>query len=236
MCRRRRLIPDRPAPPDTKTPIFTLHSQRFTLCMETGAHMDWYPLYNSLRIAAISTAVVFFLGLLTAYYIARLPRLVKGALDVVLTLPLVLPPTVVGWLLLVLLGPNRPVGAWVLAHFGVRLVMTWWSAVFATVAVAFPLMYRTARGAFESFDQTLAEAGASPGPVQHLDLLAGADARVPPGHPGGDRAGLRPGPGGVRRHLHDRRLHAGADGHHLHHGLPALADRQRRRRPSGGCW
>ena len=120
--------------------------------------MDWYPLYNSLRIAAISTVAVFFLGILAAYYIAKLPRLVKGVLDVVLTLPLVLPPTVVGWLLLVLLGPNRPIGAWVQAHFGLRLVMTWWSAVFATVVVAFPLMYRTARGAFESFDHTLAEA------------------------------------------------------------------------------
>ena len=100
----------------------------------------------------------FFLGILAAYYIARLPRLVKGVLDVVLTLPLVLPPTVVGWLLLVLLGPNRPIGAWVLDHFGLKLVMTWWSAIFATVVVAFPLMYRTARGAFESFDHTLAEA------------------------------------------------------------------------------
>ena len=69
--------------------------------------MDWYPLYNSLRIAAISTVAVFFLGLLAAYYIAKLPRLVKGVLDVVLTLPLVLPPTVVGWLLLVLLGCVR---------------------------------------------------------------------------------------------------------------------------------
>jgi molybdate transport system permease protein len=121
--------------------------------------MDWYPLLNSLRIAAISTAAVFFLGLLAAYYIARLPRLVKGALDVVLTLPLVLPPTVVGWLLLVVLGPRRPLGAWVLDTFQVKLVMNWWSAVFATVAVSFPLMYRTARGAFESFDETLAEAG-----------------------------------------------------------------------------
>ena len=73
--------------------------------------MDWYPLYNSLRIAAISTVVVFFSGILAAYYIARLPRLVKGVLDVVLTLPLVLPPTVVGWLLLILLGPKRPLGA-----------------------------------------------------------------------------------------------------------------------------
>nr|WP_326184650.1 molybdate ABC transporter permease subunit [uncultured Oscillibacter sp.] len=121
--------------------------------------MDWYPLYNSLRIAAISTVAVFFLGLAAAYYIAKLPRLVKGVLDVVLTLPLVLPPTVVGWLLLVLLGPKRPLGLWVLDTFGVKLVMTWWSAIFATVVVAFPLMYRTARGAFESFDQNLADAG-----------------------------------------------------------------------------
>ena len=121
--------------------------------------MDWYPLYNSLRIAAISTAAVFFLGLLAAYYIAKLPRLVKGVLDVVLTLPLVLPPTVVGWLLLILLGPKRPLGLWAMETFGVKLVMTWWSAIFATVVVAFPLMYRTARGAFESFDQNLADAG-----------------------------------------------------------------------------
>ena len=74
--------------------------------------MDWFPLLNSLRIAAISTVIVFFLGLWSAYAIARLPRLIKGALDVVLTLPLVLPPTVVGWLLLVLLSPKRPLGAW----------------------------------------------------------------------------------------------------------------------------
>ena len=120
--------------------------------------MDWYPLFNSLRIAAISTVVIFFSGIAAAYYIAKLPRLAKGALDVVMTLPLVLPPTVVGYLLLRLLGPNRLVGAFLLEHLGVKMVMTWWSAVFATVVVAFPLMYRTARGAFESFDETLADA------------------------------------------------------------------------------
>ena len=148
--------------------------------------MDWDPLLNSLRIAAISTAAVFFLGIFSAYYIARLPRVVKGALDVVLTLPLVLPPTVVGWLLLVLLGPKRPLGAFVLETFGVRLVMTWWSAIFATVVVAFPLMYRTARGAFESFDSTLADAARTLGrsntwifwrvqmPVCRQGILAGA--------------------------------------------------------------
>ena len=121
--------------------------------------MDWYPLCNSLRIAAISTAAVFFLGILAAHWTAKLPPVLKGILDVALTLPMVLPPTVVGWLLLMLLGPKRPLGAWAQSLFGVRLVMTWWSAVFATAVVAFPLMYRTARGAFESFDQSLADAG-----------------------------------------------------------------------------
>ena len=121
--------------------------------------MDWYPLYNSLRIAAISTAVIFFLGIAAAYYIAKLPRLIKGVLDVVLTLPLVLPPTVVGYLLLRVLGPKRIIGMWALETFGVKLVMTWWSAIFATMVVIFPLMYRTVRSAFESFDETLSYAG-----------------------------------------------------------------------------
>lgn len=121
--------------------------------------MDWYPLLNSLRIAAISAVVVFFAGIAAAYYIAKLPRLVKGVLDVILTLPLVLPPTVVGYLLLRVFGPKRLIGAWVLETFGIRMVMTWWSAIFATVVVVFPLMYRTVRGAFEAFDETLAYAG-----------------------------------------------------------------------------
>ncbi len=119
--------------------------------------MDWFPLWNSLRVAAISTVLIFFLGIAAAYYIAKLPKLVKGVLDVVLTLPLVLPPTVVGYLLLRLLGPRRIIGAWALETFGARLVMVWWSAIFAAVVVAFPLMYRTARGAFESFDETLSQ-------------------------------------------------------------------------------
>ena len=121
--------------------------------------MDWYPLWNSLRIAAISTVIIFFLGVFAAYYIAKLPRLVKGVLDVVLTLPLVLPPTVVGYLLLRMLGPKRIIGAWVLKVFAFKMVMTWWSAIFATSVVIFPLMYRTVRGAFEAFDETLAYSG-----------------------------------------------------------------------------
>lgn len=125
--------------------------------------MDLFPLWNSLRIAALAAVLVFFLGIAAAYYVARAPRLVKGALDVLFTLPLVLPPTVVGYLLILLLGPNHALGAALLRLFGLRLLMRWWSAVFAVTVVVFPLMYRTARGAFESFDEDLAAAGRSLG-------------------------------------------------------------------------
>ena len=147
--------------------------------------MDWYPLWNSLRIAAISSVIVFFAGIAAAYYVARLPRALKGLLDVVLTLPLVLPPTVCGYFLLLLFGNRRPLGIF-LAQFGFKFVMTWYGGVLAAAVVAFPLMYRTARGAFESFDETLAYAGKTLGlsnsyifwrirmPVCRQGILAGA--------------------------------------------------------------
>ncbi len=118
--------------------------------------MDWFPLWNSIRISLISTVIIFFTGIFAAYYIARAPRVIKGILDVILTLPLVLPPTVAGYLLLKLLGPNHQPGRWLLSAFGLKFTMTWYAAVFAVTIVSFPLMYRAARGAFESFDQTLA--------------------------------------------------------------------------------
>jgi molybdate transport system permease protein len=120
--------------------------------------IDWYPLFNSLRIAAISCVLVFFTGIFFAYYAAKLPRAVKGVLDVILTLPMVLPPTVCGYFLLLIFGVKRPVGAFLL-QYGIKFVMTWYGGVLAAAVVAFPLMYRTARGAFESFDQNLAWSG-----------------------------------------------------------------------------
>lgn len=125
--------------------------------------MDWFPLINSLRIAGISTFIIFFVGICFAYYISKMPRLIKGILDVVLTLPLVLPPTVVGYLILRIFGPKRFLGAWFLSVFGIKMTMNWWSAILATTVVIFPLMYRTARGAFESFDETLAYSAQSLG-------------------------------------------------------------------------
>lgn len=120
--------------------------------------MDWYPLWNSLRIAAVSSVLVFFLGIFAAYYVAKLPRAVKGILDVIFTLPMVLPPTVCGYFLLLLFGVKRPIGL-LLSKLGMQVAMTWQGGILASAVVAFPLMYRTVRGAFESFDETLAYSG-----------------------------------------------------------------------------
>ncbi len=119
--------------------------------------MDLYPLYNSIRISLISTVVVFFVGIFAAHYISKVPKIIKAIFDVLLTLPLVLPPTVIGYLLIKLLGPNHFIGRIFVHYFDITLTMQWWSAIFATVVVIFPLMYRTARGAFESFDTNLSD-------------------------------------------------------------------------------
>jgi len=121
--------------------------------------MDWFPLINSLRIALIATFFTFFIGIFAASYIARLPRGVKGLLDCLLTLPLVLPPTVVGFFLLKVLGPKGPVGSLIVEWFDSKIVMTWYASIFAVVIVTLPLMYRTARGAFEAFDENILSAG-----------------------------------------------------------------------------
>nr|WP_072513713.1 molybdate ABC transporter permease subunit [Ndongobacter massiliensis] len=120
--------------------------------------MDLFPLYNSLRISLLSTFFTFFLGIFAAYEIKKLRPIAKGFLDVLLTLPLVLPPTVVGFFLLKWLGPNSGIGKF-FEGMNVSLIMRWYSSIFATIVVTFPLMYRTARGAFEAFDSNLKYAG-----------------------------------------------------------------------------
>ncbi len=120
--------------------------------------MDWFPFYNSIRIAALSTLAVFFLGLLAAQRVSKAPRMARGILDAVLSLPLVLPPTALGWLILRFLGPKHPIGYGFQAIFGVGLVMNFGSAVLAASLAAFPFLYRLARRAFDRFDGDLADA------------------------------------------------------------------------------
>jgi molybdate transport system permease protein len=118
-----------------------------------------FPIFNSLRISALATAVTFCTGILAAYFVMKLPRAVKGLCDTVLTVPLVLPPTVVGYFILVNVSPKSALGRLLYTWFGVTVTMRWYAAVLAVIIVTFPLMYRTVRGAFEAFDKNLLDAG-----------------------------------------------------------------------------
>jgi len=121
--------------------------------------MDLFPLFNSLRISLIATLITLVTGILAAYFVARLSGAVKGILDTLLTIPMVLPPTVVGFLLLMLISPKSFLGQILKSYFDLTLTMNWYSAIFAVTIVTFPLMYRTVRAAFEAFDQNLLYAG-----------------------------------------------------------------------------
>jgi molybdate transport system permease protein len=145
--------------------------------------MELSPLFLSLKVAFLATVITFLTGLPTAWGILRLRRF-KKFLDGLFTLPLVLPPTVVGFGLLVLFGKNRFLGG-LLAQADIQLVFTPTAAVIASAAAAFPLMYRTARGAFEQIDENILYAARTLGlpewriflrlaiPVSRPGILAG---------------------------------------------------------------
>lgn len=115
--------------------------------------MNYSPLLISLKAAFLSTIITFFLGIYSAYFTLKIKRF-KGLVDGFLTLPLVLPPTVVGFLLLVLLGKNSVVGQFLL-RYDITIVFSSAATIIASVVVSFPLMYRTARGAFEQLDKNI---------------------------------------------------------------------------------
>ncbi|WBW50065.1 molybdate ABC transporter permease subunit [Peptoniphilus equinus] len=114
--------------------------------------MDWFPLFNSLRIAAFATVIVVGLGLFLAEKVTACSRGIKGLCDVIITMPLVLPPTVIGFFILKVVGPKALIGRGIYALFHTNVTMTWVAGVIATAVVALPLMYRTTRGAFESYN------------------------------------------------------------------------------------
>jgi molybdate ABC transporter permease protein len=116
--------------------------------------VDFSPFWISLRIAGVATVVVFFLGLGTAYAMLGYRGRWKSLLEGIFLAPLVLPPTVVGFLLLILFGKNGWLGHW-LAQFNISVVFTWYGGVIAGAVVAFPLMYKTVLGAFEQVDHSL---------------------------------------------------------------------------------
>ncbi|MFZ5924499.1 MAG: molybdate ABC transporter permease subunit [Bacillota bacterium] len=121
---------------------------------------DWLPpLLLSMRVAALATGLVACAGTFAAWAMRRFSFPGKTVLDAVLTMPLVVPPTVTGFVLLLLLGRNGPIGRLLQAGFGVRVLFTWWAAVIASAVVAFPLMYGTVRAGLEAVDGSLEKAG-----------------------------------------------------------------------------
>ena len=143
------------------------------------------PLWISLRIAAIATLITVFLGIAAAHFMQRYRGRGRSLLDSLFLAPLVIPPTVLGFLLLLLLGKNGPLGS-LLSSFGLNIVFTWYAAVLTATVVAFPLMYKTTLGAFEQIDSTLQQAARTLGaseltvfwritlPLTLPSLLAGA--------------------------------------------------------------
>lgn len=121
--------------------------------------MDWSPIWISMKTASVSILITFFAGILTAWAVVRCKReRTKAFWDGLLTLPLVLPPTVVGFFLLYVFGVKGPLGRLFLDVFGLKIAFSWIATVLAAAVVSFPLMYRSARGAFEQADQDLTAA------------------------------------------------------------------------------
>lgn len=125
----------------------------------TWSGMDWTPVMISLKTAGVSIAITFFLGIMAAWMVVSMNNdWWKGVVDALFTLPLVLPPTVAGFFLLYLFGVKRPLGRFFIEYFGVKIVFSWGATVIAAVVMSFPLMYRSARGAFEQVDPDLCAA------------------------------------------------------------------------------
>lgn len=122
--------------------------------------MDYSPIIISLRTASVSIFITFFIGLATAKLVNELKsEKLKVIIDGLFTLPLVLPPTVAGFFLLYIFGVKRPIGEFFLNFFAFKIAFSWWATVLAAVTISFPLMYRSARGAFEQVDINLIYAG-----------------------------------------------------------------------------
>ena len=121
--------------------------------------LDFSPLFISLKTGVVATAISFFLGIFAARKVIKAGPKVKAAVDGLLTLPMVLPPTVAGFLLLLIFSRRRPIGIFLFENFDIKVVQSWQGCVVAATVIAFPLMYRNARAAFEQVDPNLVYAG-----------------------------------------------------------------------------
>ncbi|MGF0102921.1 molybdate ABC transporter permease subunit [Bariatricus sp. SGI.019] len=122
-------------------------------------NLDWSPLIISLKTGVVATIISFFLGIFAARKVIKTTPGKKAVIDGILTLPMVLPPTVAGFFLLLLFSKRRPLGIFLYEQFDIKVVQTWLGCIIAATVIAFPLMYRNARAAFEQIDMNLVYAG-----------------------------------------------------------------------------
>ena len=127
--------------------------------MDIVQGLDWSPLFISLKTGVVATILSFFLGIYAARKVIHAEPRVQARADGIMTLPMVLPPTVAGFFLLLLFSRRRPLGTLLYENFGISVVQTWLGCIIAATVIAFPLMYRNARAAFEQVDVNLVYAG-----------------------------------------------------------------------------
>ncbi len=127
--------------------------------LEILESLNWSPLFISLKTGIVATVICFFLGIFAARKVLKAGPKVKAIADGILTLPMVLPPTVAGFFLLLLFSRRRPLGIFLYDNFNIKIVQSWTGCIIAATVIAFPLMYRNARAAFEQVDVNLIYAG-----------------------------------------------------------------------------
>ena len=121
--------------------------------------LDWSPLFISIKTGIVATVICFFAGIFAAGKVMHMKSGLKAVIDGILTLPMVLPPTVAGFFLLLIFSKRRPVGIFLWDNFNIKVVQSWLGCIIAASVIAFPLMYRNARASFELIDINLIHAG-----------------------------------------------------------------------------
>ena len=127
--------------------------------MEILKNLDWSPLFISIKTGIVATIFSFFLGIYAARKVVKTTPGKKAIIDGILTLPMVLPPTVAGFFLLLIFSRRRPFGIFLFENFGIKVVQIWLGCIIAATVISFPLMYRNARAAMEQIDVNLIYAG-----------------------------------------------------------------------------
>ena len=141
--------------------------------LEILKNLDWSPLFISIKTGIVATIFSFFLGIYAARKVVKTTPGKKAIIDGILTLPMVLPPTVAGFFLLLIFSRRRPFGIFLFEQFGIKVVQTWLGCIIAATVISFPLMYRNARAAMEQIDVNLIYAGRTLGEYGATSMLAG---------------------------------------------------------------